>query len=72
MQSLKQQLNQAQNLLKTKETKLNDLELKLKSFNKIKSLATLEEERDQLLDDIRFANEKLRTFQAQEAQAKVF
>lgn len=71
MQSLKQQLNQAQNLLKNKETQLNDLELKLKSYNKIKSLTTLEEERDQLLDDIRFANEKLRTFQAQEAQAKV-
>ncbi|KAM7344458.1 homologous-pairing protein 2 homolog [Cochliomyia hominivorax] len=70
VQSLKQQLNQAQTILKTKETQLNVLELKLKSFKPIKSLTTLEEERDQLLDDIRCTNEKLRSFQAQESESK--
>ncbi|XP_065366772.1 homologous-pairing protein 2 homolog [Calliphora vicina] len=71
LQSLKQKLSQAQNILKTKENQLSELDLKLKSLNKIKSLATLEEERDQLLDDIRHANEKLRHYQAQESESKL-
>ncbi|XP_046811588.1 homologous-pairing protein 2 homolog [Lucilia cuprina] len=71
MQTLKQKLSQAQNILKNKESELNDLEIKLKSLNKVKSLATLEEERDQLLNDIRHTNEKLKSFQAQEMQNKL-
>ncbi|KAI8121994.1 hypothetical protein FF38_09353 [Lucilia cuprina] len=71
MQTLKQKLSQAQNTLKNKESELNDLEMKLKPLNKVKSLATLEEERDKLLNDIRHTNEKLKSFQAQEMQNKL-
>lgn len=68
---LKQKLAQAQNVLKTKEIQLNESDLKLKSFKKLKSLATLEEERDRILEDIKILKERLENYQIQEAEAKV-
>ena len=71
MLNLKQKLQQAQNVLKSKESQLNALELKLKASKQQKSLASLEDERDQLLDDIRHLNEKLRKYRDQQTEAKV-
>ncbi|XP_061392590.1 homologous-pairing protein 2 homolog [Musca vetustissima] len=67
----KQKLNQARQVLKSKENQLSEMQIKLRSLSKIKTLAQLEEEKENLMDDIRNINEKLRHYEAQEKEAKL-
>lgn len=68
---MKQKLAQALHVFKSKESQLSEMDTKLRSLSKIKTLPQLEEEREKLMDEIRVINEKLRYYEAQEKQAKV-
>lgn len=68
---MKQKLAQARHVFKSKESQLSEMDTKLRSLSKIKTLPQLEEEREKLMDEIRVINEKLRYYEAQEKQAKV-
>ncbi|XP_061390568.1 uncharacterized protein LOC133325885 [Musca vetustissima] len=67
----KQKLAQARQVLKSKENQLSEMQIKLRSLSKIKTLAQLEEEKENLMDDIRNINEKLRHYEAQEKETKL-
>ncbi|XP_075164838.1 homologous-pairing protein 2 homolog [Haematobia irritans] len=71
VQIMKQKLAQARQVLQSKENQLSEMETKLRSLSKIKTVAQLEEEREKLMDDIRVVNEKLRYYQAQEQESKL-
>lgn len=68
---MKQKLAQARHVFKSKESQLSEMDTKLRSLSRIKTLPQLEEEREKLMDEIRVINEKLRYYEAQEKQAKV-
>lgn len=67
----KQKLAQARQVLKSKENQLSEMQTKLRSLSKIKTVAQLEEEKENLMDDIRNINERLRHYETQEKEAKV-
>uniref|UniRef100_A0A1I8P6E4 Homologous-pairing protein 2 homolog n=1 Tax=Stomoxys calcitrans TaxID=35570 RepID=A0A1I8P6E4_STOCA len=67
----KQKLAQARQAFNSKENQLSEVETKLRSLSKIKTVTQLEEEKEKLMDDIRVTNEKLRCYEAQEQQNKL-
>ncbi|XP_019894820.1 homologous-pairing protein 2 homolog isoform X2 [Musca domestica] len=67
----KQKLAQVRQVLKSKENQLSEMQTKLRSLSKIKTVAQLEEEKENLMDDIRNINERLRHYEAQEKEAKL-
>ncbi|XP_073811953.1 homologous-pairing protein 2 homolog [Musca autumnalis] len=52
---MKQKVAQARQVLKSKENQLSEMQTKLRSLSKIKTLAQLEEERESLMDDIKIS-----------------